>query len=157
MKLKKKFFYRHKTPNFLGDVDMKKILISNKISFGGKNCNYFIGYLHNGNNVKPLHVNLPKTSAYVKSYDGEIKGMYFLIEDDDLLDKYNTVWDKVSAKIKKKFDYESVFNKELLKTKINSHVDDFTDFYDKNVRKVDSNHTCLTVMTLDSPLKKNYN
>ena len=28
---------------------------------------------------------LPKTSAYVKSYDGQTKRMYFLIEDDDLL------------------------------------------------------------------------
>ena len=28
--------------------------------------------------------------------------MYFFIEDDDLLEKYNTIWDKVSADIKKK-------------------------------------------------------
>ena len=28
--------------------------------------------------------------------------MYFLIEDDDLLEKYNTIWAKVSADIKKK-------------------------------------------------------
>ena len=26
------------------------------------------------------------------------------MEDDDLLEKYNTIWDKVSADIKKKFD-----------------------------------------------------
>ena len=44
---------------------------------------------------------LPKTSAYVKSYDGQIKWMYFLIEDDDLLQKYNTIWDKVGADVKK--------------------------------------------------------
>ena len=35
---------------------------------------------------------IPKTSAYVKSYDGQTKWMYFLIEDDDLLEKYNTIW-----------------------------------------------------------------
>ena len=28
---------------------------------------------------------LPKASAYVKSYDGQTKQIYFLIEDDDLL------------------------------------------------------------------------
>ena len=27
--------------------------------------------------------------------------MYFLIEDDDLLNKYNTIWKKASADIKK--------------------------------------------------------
>ena len=45
--------------------------------------------------------------------------MYFLFEDDDLLEKYNTIWDKVSADIKKEFDRESVYSKEYLKTKIN--------------------------------------
>ena len=29
---------------------------------------------------------LPKTSAYVKSYDGQTKWIYFLIEDDGLLE-----------------------------------------------------------------------
>ena len=45
--------------------------------------------------------------------------MYFLIEDDNLLEKYNTIWDKVSAdkKKKKKKWYEPVSNK-CLKTKI---------------------------------------
>ena len=33
----------------------------------------------------------PKWSAYVKSYDEQTKWMYFLIEDDDLLKKYNTI------------------------------------------------------------------
>ena len=34
---------------------------------------------------------LPKTSAFVKGYDGQAKWMYFLIKDDDLLEKYNTI------------------------------------------------------------------
>ena len=42
-----------------------------------------------------------KTSAYVKTCYGQTKWMYFLTEDDDLLEKYNTVWDKVSSDIKK--------------------------------------------------------
>ena len=50
-----------------------------------------IGYLHNGNKVNQLNITLPKTSAYVKSYDGQTKWMYFLIEDDDLFQKYNTI------------------------------------------------------------------
>ena len=29
--------------------------------------------------------------------------MYFLIEDDDLLEKYNNIWNKVSADMKKNF------------------------------------------------------
>ena len=43
--------------------------------------------------------------------------VFFLLEDDDLLDKYNTIWDKVSADIKKEFDSEPVYNKKYLKPK----------------------------------------
>ena len=53
---------------------------------------------------------IPKISAYLKSYDGQTKWMYFLIEDDDLLEKYNTIWDKISANMKKEFDIEPVYN-----------------------------------------------
>ena len=37
--------------------------------------------------------------------------MCFLIKDDDLLEKYNIVWDKVSADAKNEF--EPVYNKKL--------------------------------------------
>ena len=67
------------------DVDIEKVLISNKISANEKKYKYFINYLYNDHKVKPLHIMLPKTSAYVKCYDGQTKWMYFLIEDDDLL------------------------------------------------------------------------
>ena len=74
---------------------------------------------------------LPKTSAYVKGYDEQTKWMYFLIEDYDLLEKYNTIWDKVSADMKKEYDSEPVYNKEFIKTKIRSHDDEVIDFHDK--------------------------
>ena len=34
---------------------------------------------------------LPKSSAYVRSYDGQTKWMYFLIKDNDLFEIYNTI------------------------------------------------------------------
>ena len=43
----------------------------------------------------------PKTRAYIRGYDDQTKWTYFLIEDDYLLGKYNTIWDKGSASIKK--------------------------------------------------------
>ena len=43
---------------------------------------------------------LPKTSTYIKMYDGQTKSMYFLIENYDLLERYNTAWEKVRANIK---------------------------------------------------------
>ena len=106
MKFEKKN-YRNKTPDFLKDVNIEKVLVSNKIYFGGKNYKYFIGYLSND------HI-LPKTSTYIKSYDGQTK--------------CNTIWDNVSADIKKN-DSEPVYNKKILETRIKSHGDEVTDFY----------------------------
>ena len=57
--------------------------------------------------------------------------MYFLIKNDDLLAKYNNIWDKTSTYVKKEFDSDPVYNKEFLKTKIKSHGDEVADFYDK--------------------------
>ena len=36
--------------------------------------------------------------------------VFFFIEDDNLSKKYNSIWDKVIADIKKEFDSELVYN-----------------------------------------------
>ena len=59
----------------------------------------------------------------------KLNGCIFLIEDDDLFDKYNTTSDKVSADIKKEFNSKPVYNEKLLKTKIKSYDDEATDFH----------------------------
>ena len=117
LKLKKNKFYLYKTPFFKKDVDIEKVLKSNKISFGKKTYKDFIGYLYNDLKVKPLHVMLPKTSAYVNYCDGKTKWIYFLIEDDDLLEKYNAIWDKVSADVKNEFYSEPIYIKDFRKPK----------------------------------------
>ena len=60
---------------------------------------------------------LPRTSSYVKRYDAETKWLHFLIKDDDLLERRNNIWDKVSADIKKEFNSELV--KKFSKLKYN--------------------------------------
>ena len=44
-----------------------------------------------------------------------------------------------------------------METKIKSDCDEVTDFYNKNIPKVDSNDTCLAVISLYSALKKDGN
>ena len=78
-------------------VDINNVSESNKISSGEKSYQkYFIGYVCDDYKIKPLHIILPKTSAYVRSYDGQTKLMYFFTEDDDFTEKYNTIWDEIS-------------------------------------------------------------
>ena len=89
---------------------------------------YFFCYLYNCNKVRPLNTVVSKTSAYVKRYDGQTKWMYFLIEDDELFEKYNTIWDKVGADIIKEFDSEPVSKKKYLKIKVKSQIFTIKEF-----------------------------
>ena len=133
-------FYRHKSLFY--EQMLKKYQHLTTFLLAKKNYKYFIGYLYDSN------------ITYVKSYDGQTNWMYFLIEDNDLLEKYNTIWDKVSADINKEFDSKRVYNKNYLKSKIKSHGDDFINFSDKKNSKLDANDTCLAIVTLDSVFKK---
>ena len=73
LKLKKKNFTAIKVLFFIEVVDIKKISASNKISFDEEKHKYFISYLHNDDKVKPSHIILPNTSAYIKGYKGQTK------------------------------------------------------------------------------------
>ena len=150
---KHKFQY-YKNPIFSEDVNIDNVLLSNKISFSGKNYKYFIGYLYDGFIIKPLHIMLSKRSTYIESYNVQTKWNFFLIEDNNLSKKCNTIQDKVPTDIKKEFDSEPVYNKQILKTKIKSYGDKATDFQNKEMPKAGSNITCLAIITIDSILKK---
>ena len=94
--------------------------------------------------MKLLHIMLSKTSEYVKSYDGQTKQMYFLIEDGDLLKTIILFGIKLALILKKKFNSEPADNLP-------------TAFQDKEIPKADYSHTCLALITIDSILKKDGN
>ena len=62
---------------------------------------YFIGF-----NETTMYISL-----FRKDFD-ETKYMSFLIKDDELLDKYNEIWEKVKSNLKKEFDSEPVYNQK---------------------------------------------
>ena len=58
-------------------------------------------------------------SAYTGEFDDT---KYFLyIKDNELLEKYNEIWEKVKKSTKKEFDSEPVYNETYLKAKVNSY------------------------------------
>ena len=71
-----------------------------------------------------------------------------------LIEKIWYYFDKVSADSRKEFNREPVYHKKFLKTKIKSYSDEATGFYDKEIPKMDSNHTCSAVTSLNSALDK---
>ena len=58
-------------------------------------------------------------SAYIKYFKGDGKNMSLMAKDDDMLDKYNKIWDKIKAKLSIKLHSASVYDEKYIKTKVN--------------------------------------
>ena len=90
---------------------------------------------------------LPKTSTYVKRYDGETKGIFFLLK----IMNYQIMVYGVNPVIalRKNFIVSPSTIKKLLKTKITSYDGEATDFVNKEIPKGGSNYICLVVTLID--------
>ena len=55
--------------------------------------------------------------------------MCFLIEDQNLLEKYNTIWDKVTADIIKELNSEPVYSKKFLEAAMRSYGIKLQNFF----------------------------
>ena len=83
LKLKNVKLHYSKKPTNIKNVDVDKILLSWKVSFGKNSFKYLAGYKDN-EKVTLLHIILPKMTAHTKTFD-ETEYMSFLIKNDELL------------------------------------------------------------------------
>ena len=113
IEIQKQSIHQHKRSISIKNVVINKIVVSNKASFDKSGFKYFIG-CKDSKKIKFLRTFLPKTRAYRKHFD-KTKYVSFLIKGDKLLEKYNTVWEKVRNSVKKEFGSEPVYNKKNLK------------------------------------------
>ena len=83
-----------------------------------------------------------------------------MIEDDDVLDKYNEIWDKIKNKLSIKFHGEPVYDEKYIKAKVRKFDGVIkTNFLGDKVPKENENYTCIACITIDSVMrreKKNY-
>ena len=108
-------------------------LISNEIYFGKKGFKCFIDYKDNENS-KLLCRMLSKMSEYTKRLK-VTKYMSFLIKDDELLETYGKIWNKVRIVLKKDLIVNQ-YNKKYLKTKIKSYSGKVSiNFHDDSIQK----------------------
>ena len=111
IEIEKQKFHQYKEPILIKNRDINKIIVSNEVSFGKKRCKYFIDY-KDAKKLRPLCIFLLKMTAYRKYFD-ETKFMSFLIKDDELIEKYNEILEKVTDGLKKELDSEPVYNKNI--------------------------------------------
>ena len=93
-KVNKSSFYKNKKLFSLNDIDVNKILVSKKESYGTKSSlKYFIGY-NDDDVIRPLCILFPQIIGYVKHFDSN-KTMSFKVSYNKLLKKYIEIWGKV--------------------------------------------------------------
>ena len=106
-KINKSNFYKNKKLFNINDLDVNKILVSKKESYGTKkSLKYFIGY--NDDVIRPLCIKLPQMIGYVKNFDSN-KTTSFKLSDNKLLKRYNKLWERVSNLMNIEFDSEPVY------------------------------------------------
>ena len=96
----KQKFHSHKNPISKYDVNILRIVVSNKVPFSKKAFTFFIGYKIDFEKVMPLCIMLPKMGANRRDFD-KTKYMSFLIKNKIFLENYNEIWDKVGNTIEK--------------------------------------------------------
>ena len=75
----------------------------------------------------------------------------FLIKNDEFLEKYNKVWNKVNNNIKKGFDSELVYNEKNLRTKIKLCEGNISaNIHGDKITKGGSQCICLSVLLINS-------
>ena len=150
-------FYKNKKLFSLNDIDVSKILVSKKESYGTKNSlKYFIGY-NDGDVIRPLFIILPQMIGYVVHFDSN-KTMSFKVSDIKLLKKYNKIWERVGNLLNIEFDSEPVYGDvdKYRKTKIKMYGDRLnTNFQGQKVPQENASYKCISLIMLDSVIRVN--
>ena len=88
----KKQFYKSKTAMKLSEVDVSKIVVSDRVKGNNETDKIFIGYIYNTDSiVRPLCSLLPQMIGWIKYFENSGKNMIFKIEDDEVYLKYNEI------------------------------------------------------------------
>ena len=97
-------------------------------------------------------------TGYVKKFDDNVT-MSFKISDKQLLKKYNQIWKKIEKLFKIEFDSKAVYGdgEKYIKTKIKIDAGCIiTNFQSRKMSKEKAPCNCLTIIMLDSVIKKKY-
>ena len=158
-KINKKDFYNNKKQFNIEDIDINKILISKPEIYEKNMRKYIIGY--NDNTISPLQLFLPKMTGYLNIFENGNRKMSFFTNNNEFLERYTAIWEKISDLVNKKFDRDPIYNNKYINTKIRSYNNDiktnFRNIDNKNNKLPEKNkpYKCISLISLDSVIKIN--
>ena len=85
----------------------------------------------------------------------------FLLDNNEFLERYTAIWEKISNLVNKKFDSDPIYNNKYINIKIRSYNNDIkTNFHNidnENNRLPEKNelYKCVSLISLDSIIKIN--
>ena len=84
----------------------------------------------------------------------------FIVKDEDIIDKYNEIWDRIKEKLNIKFHSMPVYDQTYIKAKVREFDGKIkTNILGDGVPKENMHYTCIACITIDSVMrmdKKNY-
>ena len=87
--------------------------------------------------------------------------MSFFTDNNEFLERYTVIWEKISNLVNKKFDSDTFYNNKHINTKIRSYNNDikinFHNIDNKNNKLPEKNkpYKCVSLISLDSIIKIN--
>ena len=158
-KINKKDFYSNKKQSNIEDIDINKTLISKPEIYEKNMRKYIIGY--NDNTISPLQLFLPKMTGYLNIFENRNRKMSFFTNNNEFLERYTAIWEKISDLVNKKFDSDPIYNNKYINTKIRSYNNDiktnFRNIDNKNNKLPEKNkpYKCISFISLNSIIKIN--
>ena len=97
----KKEFHASKNPIVLNLVDIEKIIFG-KFKLSDEGSKYFIDY-KDDNIIRPLCMFFTQKSGNIKCFENGRKNISFKTDDDNVLTKYNKIWNRIKKMLNIKF------------------------------------------------------
>ena len=83
-----------------------------------------------------------------------VKTCLFFIKDDEVLDKYDKIWDVIKDKLGINVHSKPVYKYKYLKAKVREFDSVIkTNFWGNNIPKENMHYTCIACITIDSVMK----
>ena len=148
IRVNKKELHKFKQPIDLDLKNVDQIVVSDKFKHSDGGFKYFIGYKE-GEIVKLLCIILSQMTGYIKYFENRGKNMSFVIKYDDVLDKYNEIWDKIKETLSIKFHSMPVYDEKYIKAKVREFSDVIkNNFLGEEVPKENKHYTCIACITI---------
>ena len=134
-------------------------MISKPETYENNMRKYIIGY--NDNTISPLELFFPKMTGYLNIFKHGARKMSFFTDNNEFLERYTAIWEKISYLVNKKLDSDLIYNNKYINAKIRSYNNDsktnFRNIDNKNNILPEKNKPCkcVSLVSLDSIIKIN--